>query len=162
EHDGAVPPRRQPVRRERGPDDPRAGGVDVPRDGGGGGVVGAARATAGGQERGREAAVPARGRRGAVPQRHEVEDTMTGVPESAFAGEGQEAGPAEPPERRCARCGAVGTHYLTCPGLRLPTGYRLFDAPGSEAEHLTDRNYLSLYDYVTYKHRRTGALTREG
>jgi hypothetical protein len=52
---------------------------------------------------------------------------MTGVPESAFAGEGQEAGPAEPPERRCARCGAVGTHYLTCPGLRLPTGYRLVD-----------------------------------
>ena len=60
---------------------------------------------------------------------------MTGVPESAFAGEAQEAGPAEPPERRCARCGAVGTHYLTCPALRLPTGYRLFDAPGSEAEY---------------------------
>jgi hypothetical protein len=60
---------------------------------------------------------------------------MTGVPESAFAAEGQEAGPAEPPERRCARCGAVGTHYLTCPGLRLPSGYRLFDAAGSEAEH---------------------------
>jgi hypothetical protein len=59
---------------------------------------------------------------------------MTGVPESAFAGEGQEPGPAEPPERRCARCGAVGTHYLTCPDLRLPSGYRLFDAPGSEAE----------------------------
>ena len=60
---------------------------------------------------------------------------MTGVPESAFAGEGQEAGRAEPPERQCARCGAVGTHYLTCPGLRLPSGYRLFDAAGSEAEH---------------------------
>src|SRR6185437_8717827 len=118
EHDGAVPPRRQPVRHERGADDPRAGGPDVPGDLGGGGVVGAARAAAGSQERGREAPVPARGRRGAVPQRHEVEDTMTGVPESAFAGEGQEAGPAEPPERRCARCGAVGTHYLTCPGLR--------------------------------------------
>ena len=57
---------------------------------------------------------------------------MTGVPESAFAGEGQEA---EPPERRCARCGAVGTHYLTCPDLRLPSGYRLVDAAGSEAEH---------------------------
>jgi len=57
---------------------------------------------------------------------------MTGVPESAFAGEGQEA---EPPERRCARCGAVGTHYLTCPDLRLPSGYRLLDAAGSEAEH---------------------------
>jgi hypothetical protein len=57
---------------------------------------------------------------------------MTGVPESAFAGEGQEA---EPPERRCARCGAVGTHYLTCPGLRLPAGYRLVDPTESEAEH---------------------------
>jgi hypothetical protein len=57
---------------------------------------------------------------------------MTGIPESAFAGEGQEPGP---PDRQCARCGAVGTHYLTCPGLRLPTGYRLFDAAGSEAEH---------------------------
>ena len=57
---------------------------------------------------------------------------MTGVPDSAFAAEKQEA---VPPERRCARCGAVGTHYLTCPGLRLPTGYRLFDAPGPETEH---------------------------
>jgi len=60
---------------------------------------------------------------------------MTGVPESAFARKGQEAGPAEPPERQCARCGAVGTHYLTCPDLRLPSGYRLLDAAGSEAEH---------------------------
>ena len=60
---------------------------------------------------------------------------MTGVPESAFAGEGQEGRPAGPPERQCARCGAVGTHYLTCPCLRLPSGYRLFDAAGSEAEH---------------------------
>lgn len=39
------------------------------------------------------------------------------------------------PVRQCGRCGAVGTHYLTCPGLRLPTGYRLFDGPGSETEH---------------------------
>jgi hypothetical protein len=31
---------------------------------------------------------------------------------------------------RCARGGAVGTHYLTCPGLRLPPGYRL--GPGSQ------------------------------
>ena len=60
---------------------------------------------------------------------------MTGIPESAFAGDGQEGGPTEPPERRCARCGAVGTHYLTCPALRLPTGYRLFDASGPETEH---------------------------
>ena len=26
---------------------------------------------------------------------------------------------------QCTRCGALGTHYLTCPGLRLPPGYRL-------------------------------------
>ena len=32
------------------------------------------------------------------------------------------------PARQCARCGALGTHYLTCPSLRLPPGYRL--APG--------------------------------
>ena len=25
----------------------------------------------------------------------------------------------------CTRCGAVGTHYLTCTSLRLPEGYRL-------------------------------------
>ena len=38
--------------------------------------------------------------------------------------------PAEQPERQCTRCGAVGTHYLTCPGLRLPPGYRLSDPSG--------------------------------
>jgi hypothetical protein len=31
----------------------------------------------------------------------------------------------EPRLRRCIRCGAVGTHYLTCPDLRLPSGFRL-------------------------------------
>ena len=30
---------------------------------------------------------------------------------------------AEPGQ--CTRCGAVGTHYLTCPRLRLPEGYRV-------------------------------------
>jgi hypothetical protein len=34
--------------------------------------------------------------------------------------------------RQCVECGAVGTHYLTCPGLRLPSGYRLTDAPGPQ------------------------------
>jgi hypothetical protein len=29
------------------------------------------------------------------------------------------------PARQCGRCGALGTHYLTCPSLRLPPGYRL-------------------------------------
>ena len=38
-------------------------------------------------------------------------------------------------EGTCARCGAVGTHYLTCPGLRLPSGYRLADSPGPENKH---------------------------
>jgi hypothetical protein len=32
---------------------------------------------------------------------------------------------AEPPAGQCTRCGAVGTHYLTCPSLRLPPGYRV-------------------------------------
>jgi hypothetical protein len=25
--------------------------------------------------------------------------------------------------RQCTRCGALGTHYLTCPSLRLSPGY---------------------------------------
>jgi hypothetical protein len=33
----------------------------------------------------------------------------------------------------CLRCGAVGTHYLTCPELRLPSGYRVGDAREREA-----------------------------
>jgi hypothetical protein len=31
--------------------------------------------------------------------------------------------------RQCGRCGAVGTHYLTCPDLRLPSGYRVSAGP---------------------------------
>jgi hypothetical protein len=27
----------------------------------------------------------------------------------------------------CAHCGAVGTHYLTCSRLQLPSGYRFSD-----------------------------------
>ena len=57
------------------------------------------------------------------------------IPEPALAGEEPEVGPAgagELPGRQCVRCGAVGTHYLTCPGLRLPSGYRLGDVPGPE------------------------------
>ena len=37
--------------------------------------------------------------------------------------------------RLCTRCGAVGTHYLTCPSLRLPPGYRLNEDPGHERLH---------------------------
>ena len=33
----------------------------------------------------------------------------------------------EPPERQCMRCGGVGTHYLTCSRLQLPSGYRFSD-----------------------------------
>jgi hypothetical protein len=48
------------------------------------------------------------------------------------AAEEPEAGrPDDLPERRCARCGAVGTHYLTCPDLRLPPGFRLGEASRS-------------------------------
>jgi hypothetical protein len=35
------------------------------------------------------------------------------------------AAPARPGNRQprlCTRCGGVGTHYLTCPNLRLPAG----------------------------------------
>jgi hypothetical protein len=32
---------------------------------------------------------------------------------------------AREPAGQCPRCGAAGTHYLTCPSLRLPPGYRL-------------------------------------
>ena len=27
------------------------------------------------------------------------------------------------------RCGGLGTHYLTCPVLRLPRGYRVSEDP---------------------------------
>jgi hypothetical protein len=32
--------------------------------------------------------------------------------------------------RQCIRCGAIGTHFLTCPSLRLPPGYRLMSTAG--------------------------------
>lgn len=60
---------------------------------------------------------------------------MTGqytIPLPAPACEEPEAAPDGEPElptRRCIRCGAVGTHYLTCPSLRLPAGYSL-SGPG--------------------------------
>jgi hypothetical protein len=57
------------------------------------------------------------------------------VTAAASPAEGPEVAPpgaGEAPQKQCARCGAVGTHFLTCPGLRLPSGYRLGDAPGPE------------------------------
>jgi hypothetical protein len=39
-----------------------------------------------------------------------------------------DAGPSaqdnEPRAQLCPRCGALGTHYLTCTSLQLPAGYR--------------------------------------
>lgn len=31
--------------------------------------------------------------------------------------------------RQCTRCGGPGTHYLTCPVLQLPQGYRFSEDP---------------------------------
>ena len=56
-----------------------------------------------------------------------------GIADPAPLGEESKVAPGRAGEllgRQCIRCGAVGTHYLTCPGLRLPSGYRLSDAPG--------------------------------
>jgi len=47
--------------------------------------------------------------------------------------------------RQCLRCGALGTHYLTCPILQLPRGYRLSEDPPLSApaaageQHITRR-----------------------
>jgi hypothetical protein len=53
---------------------------------------------------------------------------MTAAAEEPEVGAGR---PDDLPERRCIRCGAVGTHYLTCPDLRLPPGFRLGEASRS-------------------------------
>ena len=34
-----------------------------------------------------------------------------------------------PSAGQCMRCGGLGTHYLTCPVLRLPRGYRVSEDP---------------------------------
>lgn len=39
----------------------------------------------------------------------------------------QEPESPQPPARQCTRCGGVGTHYLTCSRLQLPSGYRFID-----------------------------------
>jgi hypothetical protein len=46
-------------------------------------------------------------------------------PDGALLPEGADEQVAE--TRQCGRCGGVGTHYLTCPALRLPHGYRISD-----------------------------------
>lgn len=51
---------------------------------------------------------------------------MTG---SAFLPDPQEPDHVdEIPVRQCGRCGGVGTHFLTCPALKLPPGYRISDS----------------------------------
>ena len=50
-----------------------------------------------------------------APVRHGAQDAPDRAPEL--------------PVGQCTRCGAVGTHYLTCPNLRLPPGYRLGAGP---------------------------------
>ena len=60
-----------------------------------------------------------------------VQPAVFGIPRLVPLGEGPQVVPGqadEPLASRCTRCGAVGTHYLTCPDLRLPSGYRLGDA----------------------------------
>ena len=57
------------------------------------------------------------------------------IPDPMPLREGPQVAPGrgrEPLAGHCLRCGAVGTHYLTCPSLRLPSGYRLSEDPGLE------------------------------
>ena len=49
------------------------------------------------------------------------------LPESPESPDSLEVPAEDVPVRQCGRCGAVGTHYLTCPALRLPAGYRISD-----------------------------------
>jgi hypothetical protein len=57
---------------------------------------------------------------------------------------------------QCCRCGAVGTHYLTCPSLRLPAGYRLSQDPAAQgAGHRGERG-------TTYRPSLVSGRYREG
>jgi hypothetical protein len=76
---------------------------------------------------------PAQVRRRARRRKEIIVVTEQSAPYGIPEGKGSEVVPGRAGEllgRQCIRCGAVGTHYLTCPGLRLPSGYRLSDAPG--------------------------------
>jgi hypothetical protein len=93
------------------------------------------------------------------------------IADPAPPGEGPQVTPgriAELPSGQCTRCGAVGTHYLTCPSLRLPAGHRLGGAPRLEgwgempgegrilAGHRTDDYFVSLYDYMLCRRTERG------
>ena len=45
--------------------------------------------------------------------------------------------------RQCLRCGALGTHYLTCPILRLPRGYRLSQDPPLSAPVTAGKQHIT-------------------
>ncbi len=54
------------------------------------------------------------------------------IPDPVPAPEGPQVTPGRGRELlagQCIRCGAIGTHYLTCPRLRLPSDYRLSEDP---------------------------------
>jgi hypothetical protein len=121
---------------ERRPDDSQAGRVPLSGDVISGGDLGATRAAARGPRRGRETQVSARRCSGAAAARSQATDAMTSNHISIPPG----------PARQCTRCGALGTHYLTCPILRLPRGYRFSQDPtlGSPVtagqQHITRRS----------------------
>lgn len=51
--------------------------------------------------------------------------TAAGIAHPQRSPDQLQAAPARPGKRQprlCARCAGVGTHYLTCPCLRLPAG----------------------------------------
>jgi hypothetical protein len=50
------------------------------------------------------------------------------LPESLEVPPDQPDQAGQVPVRQCGRCGGVGTHYLTCPALKLPPGYRISDS----------------------------------
>jgi len=53
---------------------------------------------------------------------------MTGPMDSGTAASYEPDHVEEVPVRQCGRCGGVGTHYLTCPALKLPPGYRISES----------------------------------
>ena len=60
-----------------------------------------------------------------------------------------------PETRQCGRCGGVGTHYLTCPALRLPKGYRINDRINDRAsDRINDRLSDQINDRMSDPDRR--------
>ncbi len=62
------------------------------------------------------------------------DDARDGGPDDAVPDRPDAAVPDGPPRAQlCPHCGAVATHYLTCPSLQLPPGYRPGRDTGSAA-----------------------------